>query len=110
MEEPKPAPTVQELQIRSTPRRDLRVELSVLQKQLKECARNCLKRLDTGLTQAIESTKGDSGEKVTQETARLILQELRTLNLKPAKGRRKDLKSIEQFIERAFEILRKPGE
>ncbi len=105
MEEPATPPVAPAPKPSSTPRRELRVELGILRKNLKEAARACLQRLDTELVHLIDSTKGEDADMLTHETARVLLAEIKALQLKPEKGRRKDLKAIERFIERAREVM-----
>lgn len=99
--QPKPEPVAAQVVRPSTPRRDLRIELGVLRKQVKEASRALHKRLDQALAQLLDQTRGDGEKLMTQEMARMLLEEVRALQLKPEKGRRKDLKAVERFLEQA---------
>ncbi len=103
--DPNPEPAAPQVVRASTPRRDLRIELGVLRKQLKEASRSLHKRLDLSLAQLLDQTRGEGEKLMTQEMARKLLEEVRALQLKPEKGRRKDLKAIERCLDRALAIL-----
>lgn len=100
-----PPRTTQRIGEEQTPRQQLALEIGVLRKQAREAARNYFKQLDIGLAQILEAARGDHDVTLTQEAARDILEALHALSLKPAKGRRKDLRNVARFLKKARKVI-----
>ena len=86
-----------------SPMKSVAEELDFLRKSFRESLNVYAKRIETQLTQIreriLEQTKNPKPSGTQIRDLRDILTLCRTLDLKPEKGRRKDLKKIEAAVE-----------
>ena len=86
-----------------SPIKSVAEELDLLRKSFRESVNAYAKRIETQLAQAREHILAQTTDSKTQASRirdlRDILTLCRTLDLKPDKGRRKDLKKIESALE-----------
>ena len=86
-----------------SPIKSVAEELDLLRKSFRESINAYAKRIETQLAQAREQILAQTKNSKTQASRirdlRDILTLCRTLDLKPDKGRRKDLKKIESALE-----------
>jgi hypothetical protein len=86
-----------------SPIKSVAEELDLLRKSFRESVNAYAKRIETQLAQARELILAQNKDSKTQATRirdlRDILTLCRTLDLKPDKGRRKDLKKVESALE-----------
>lgn len=84
-----------------SPVKSVAEEVDLLRKSLRECVEVYVGRLDTDLLQIREAILAQSKKPGTHQLhdMRDMITLCRTVDLKPEKGRRKDLKKIESLIE-----------
>jgi predicted DNA-binding protein (UPF0251 family) len=86
-----------------SPIKSVAEELDLLRKSFRESVNAYAKRIETQLVQAREHILAQNKDSKTQASRirdlRDILTLCRTLDLKPDKGRRKDLKKVESALE-----------
>ncbi|SRR6266481_3955481 len=86
-----------------SPIKSVAEELDLLRKSFRESVNAYAKRIETQLAQAREHILAQNKDSKTQASRirdlRDILTLCRTLDLKPDKGRRKDLKKVESALE-----------
>jgi len=86
-----------------SPIKSVAEELDLLRKSFRESVNAYAKRIEIQLAQARELILAQNKDSKTQATRirdlRDILTLCRTLDLKPDKGRRKDLKKVESALE-----------
>jgi hypothetical protein len=86
-----------------SPIKSVAEELDLLRKSFRESVNAYAKRIETQLAQAREHILAQTKDPKTQPSRirdlRDIITLCRTLDLKPDKGRRKDLKKIESALE-----------
>jgi hypothetical protein len=86
-----------------SPIKSVAEELDLLRKSFRESVNAYAKRIETQLAQARELILAQNKDSKTQASRirdlRDILTLCRTLDLKPDKGRRKDLKKVESALE-----------
>jgi hypothetical protein len=86
-----------------SPMKSLAEELDFLRKTLRECLNAYAGRVESQLTEIrqriLEQTKNQKASTSHLSDVRDMISLCRTLELKPEKGRRKDLKKIESTVE-----------
>ncbi|MBV9673320.1 MAG: hypothetical protein JO076_10925 [Verrucomicrobia bacterium] len=91
-----------------SPLKSVAEEVDLLRKSLRECVEAYVGRLDTDLLQIREVILAQSKKPGTHRLhdMRDMITLCRTVDLKPEKGRRKDLKKIESLIEDMQSMLK----
>jgi hypothetical protein len=92
-----------------SPIKSVAEELDLLRKSFRESVNAYAKRIETQLAQARELILAQNKDSKTQASRirdlRDILTLCRTLDLKPDKGRRKDLKKVESALEEILAMI-----
>jgi hypothetical protein len=94
-----------------SPMKSVAEELDFLRKSFRESVNVYAKRIESQLTlireRILEQTKDPKTSGTQIRDLRDILTLCRTLDLKPGKGRRKDLKKVEAVVEEIHAMIQK---
>ena len=86
-----------------SPLKSVAEELDYLRKQVRQTINHFARRLDAEIVQIGETVSAEAGEAkipvLKMRDARDMLTMLRNLEIKPEKGRRRDLKKVETLVE-----------